>query len=658
MKSCIRLLAAMCVLLGVGAIPSSQVLGAPDVPSVLSISSKTSPAVIDSGQTARLTITLVLFMGPSGSISFTDTLPSGLVVASPASVTNTCGGTVTATPGASAVSLSGGLLGANGSCAITVNLTSTVPGFKRITPGSISCGAECTTGTVGTATLMVEPAGQAACSENLAPNVPTQFANLQNFGDPLAFRVGVGGTDYGILDEMPCKHYQGIVRGADANGVPYFFVTRSRNKTGACSTWGCDPGELLIVRMGSRPVDGERMRSNRLKWDQDFGDTAPPETDAGLIAKYFDGSTFSYLGESYRWPYNWHPGGTQLVDNVLIIPLECGDACDDSLCDDSGILLVDVSDPENPLPFFHQTFPTLTQGLGVVAAARAVDPNDGQEKYLFALTWGDDTTIRFAWSDSNDLRTTTSIQLASFSWTVGNLDKECGACQWRQWQVFNFVRDTGGDLYLLLGDNDNPDVVYGDDWIGLARVVTSKLTAAQYGDAIVYLQERHISVNDAEPDMGDLDAAGGWYVSPTGQLLLYTADHRGFSKEGAMSVEMGEFSTRDLTYSAKCGLEWPAELSQVHYLSPGQGLLLHGARYIEPWVRLFEDTSYNGLAGAEERQVLTVDWRYNSNYRAGGECDDYTCDEYHNFDSGGIDLFNDKLSSFSWCGVAGATMTI
>src|SRR6185312_6831684 len=57
--------------------------------------------------------------------SFTDTLPTGLQVAATPGVTNTCGGTVTATAGTGSISFSNNLLPV-GVCTISVNITGTV----------------------------------------------------------------------------------------------------------------------------------------------------------------------------------------------------------------------------------------------------------------------------------------------------------------------------------------------------------------------------------------------------------------------------------------------------------------------------------------------------------------------------------------------------
>ena len=66
------------------------------------------------------------------SAAFTDTLPAGLVVASPSGQTGSCGGgTITAVAGSSSVSLSGGVVDAGTSCTFSVNVTGTTAGVKN-----------------------------------------------------------------------------------------------------------------------------------------------------------------------------------------------------------------------------------------------------------------------------------------------------------------------------------------------------------------------------------------------------------------------------------------------------------------------------------------------------------------------------------------------
>jgi hypothetical protein len=86
-------------------------------------------------------------------IAFTDSLPAGLVIASPPSLTNTCGGTATAVAGSSSVSLSGGTLAAGASCTVSVNVTGTTAGVKNnsVTVSSANGG----TGNTATASLTV-----------------------------------------------------------------------------------------------------------------------------------------------------------------------------------------------------------------------------------------------------------------------------------------------------------------------------------------------------------------------------------------------------------------------------------------------------------------------------------------------------------------------
>lgn len=64
-------------------------------------------------------------------INFNDTLPSGLVVATPNGVTGSCGGgTITATAGSGSVALSGAALNSGSTCSFSVNVTGTTSGDK------------------------------------------------------------------------------------------------------------------------------------------------------------------------------------------------------------------------------------------------------------------------------------------------------------------------------------------------------------------------------------------------------------------------------------------------------------------------------------------------------------------------------------------------
>jgi CSLREA domain-containing protein/uncharacterized repeat protein (TIGR01451 family) len=64
-------------------------------------------------------------------LAFTDNLPSGLVVAAPNGLSNSCGGTVTAVAGSGSVVLAGGTVAPSSTCAVRVNVTGTTVGVKN-----------------------------------------------------------------------------------------------------------------------------------------------------------------------------------------------------------------------------------------------------------------------------------------------------------------------------------------------------------------------------------------------------------------------------------------------------------------------------------------------------------------------------------------------
>src|SRR5215468_5489408 len=86
---------------------------------------------VPKGQPVSLTFTITNPnpATPLTSVAFSDSLPTGLLVALPNALTNSCGGVVTANPAASVVSLSGGLIPAASTCTVSVNVVSSVTGF-------------------------------------------------------------------------------------------------------------------------------------------------------------------------------------------------------------------------------------------------------------------------------------------------------------------------------------------------------------------------------------------------------------------------------------------------------------------------------------------------------------------------------------------------
>ncbi len=129
-----------------------------------------SAVAIPLGTTATLTFSVtnpnvnVTLTG----ITFSDTLPAGLVVATPNGLTGACGGsTITATAGGSLVSFSGATLAPGVSCTFAVNVTGTTEGTKLNTTSAIT-STQAVDGDPATASLLVGAAFQLRYAANLA----------------------------------------------------------------------------------------------------------------------------------------------------------------------------------------------------------------------------------------------------------------------------------------------------------------------------------------------------------------------------------------------------------------------------------------------------------------------------------------------------------
>jgi uncharacterized repeat protein (TIGR01451 family) len=104
------------------------------------VSKAFNQATINAGGTSTLTITLSNADGADATgADLTDTLPSGVVVSSPPSATNNCGGTFAPAAGDSAVTLAGGTILATSSCVLTVDVTAASANsyFNSIAAGAL-----------------------------------------------------------------------------------------------------------------------------------------------------------------------------------------------------------------------------------------------------------------------------------------------------------------------------------------------------------------------------------------------------------------------------------------------------------------------------------------------------------------------------------------
>jgi uncharacterized repeat protein (TIGR01451 family) len=140
------------------------------------------PASVPQNGITRLRITLRNPTGtPYTGVSLTDNLPSGLVVANPPNLSNTCGGTISgATPASTSFSLSGGTIPAGtisapGTCIIEIDIQVTVVGLhtNTIPANSVTTNEGATNINAGSATVTgtsTSP-GNIGGSKTFTPNV-------------------------------------------------------------------------------------------------------------------------------------------------------------------------------------------------------------------------------------------------------------------------------------------------------------------------------------------------------------------------------------------------------------------------------------------------------------------------------------------------------
>jgi hypothetical protein len=184
---------------------------------------------------------------PSGNgaltgITFTDNLPSGLVVANPNELVNTCGGTVSATPGSSTISLTGGALPddpESGNCFIGVEVQVTTAGPHNNATGQIDANES-------------------------SPGPGSNTATITGVSPP-TFSKAFGGTSMTLGSTTPLSFTIGnpnsstALRVAFSDTLPAGLEVASPNGTsGSCGGGdiGANPGSNTVTLSGATLAGG------------------------------------------------------------------------------------------------------------------------------------------------------------------------------------------------------------------------------------------------------------------------------------------------------------------------------------------------------------------------------------------------------------------
>ncbi len=479
----------------------------------------------------------------------------------------------------------------------------------RIRPRAIACAIVLSLATLQSAS--------AQTGNRCAPDVPGQFNALKHHGEALGFFLGAG-----AVDPTDARHYQGIQR-LPGPGLPTFFVSKS----GTPFLVGNDePASLLTVHLASRDTEGERVRSNKLARGRNTEDTPPAFTDQVVHNIQFDSTD----GLDYR-----HAGGLQTYGDVLVVPLE-GPAS--SLLPEGMLVLYDVASAVQPSELLRVP---LDHAAGAAGITRLPDGT------FLVLIGGpsENTVIPIYRSTGTDLRNlpppgfvrsdtffpTAEVQDKTFDWPTGTVSH----------QSYNFVEQCDGTLYLL-GTRATGSIadLFREDFVDLYEVLLN-------GDEFTlrYLDSHHVFCQSDGGAVCDLLAAGGFYVSPAGELILYGTEHDNDGQDD--SVRMGEFRHRDL-YRPGDAVFRPASPARrptasaggTYLVAEGGSVLLSDASrppYAQAWAEFYDDNTFS------DRSVVF----------------DFPDRELDDFDQLGIlDDFGDRTSSMRWASPAGCDVVL
>ena len=505
------------------------------------------------------------------------------------------------------------------------------------------------------------------------PDVVEQFNKLALRPDALAFAKD------GQPDPDITRHFQGIVR-RHGPGTPYMFLSRSGNDAD-CVFCNDAPGNIFIVRMQSRDTNGERMRSNRLVRDWPIAEflpgsngpvqnpwPTPPDPRDKTVAR------IDFNGQN-GWPNYGHPGGLQLVGDVLVVPLS-HPYVDGDL--QNRILFIDVSNPETPM--LKSQFNPLKVSppgsefeAGIVAVTPVQNPAGPGVRYIMLVAGKSDQDLRLYRSrptsgdGSTNLKATNLCWEYIRNWVDDELD-DGGEDTWpgnasESHQMINFVRQESltGPLFLIGARNPAAANLpgSGDDYLHLYQIHVD-----QYGnpddDLLTQIKRKNVGTDTigGGGDASHFAGSTGVYVSPSGELIVYASQHDNEGppsllpggQKGDKTVRFGEYRHREMVRPDSPTLKPSVEAIGPFEVDEGSTELLTawGRHAItKAWLQLFEDDGMGlTLPGLlDNDRWLAIDY------------EDWSKDNYDHFPNL-LWYFNDNAGSWRWFAPVGGTLRI
>jgi hypothetical protein len=390
-------------------------------------------------------------------------------------------------------------------------------------------------------------------------NVSLAFGRLRTVGDYLSVRdqgliPGRKYTDTQIGGTEARMHFQSIQRLGAPNDDMLVLT-------------GGDPSDrvshLFVCRVGSRAKGrpwGTNLRFSR----------KPPVQDALLRIYALDRKC-------------WHAGGTSVLGDLLIVPLE--DDSDGS----SQVIFLDMTDPLEARVFpdpLRIDRPPAVGKAGAVALTRL--PN---HHYLCAVwTDSDHRPRRLDLYLSADTDLLHGFRPDFLSWEHDRLLPAGGPVA--AYQTIAFVTQRDGSMFLLGTENTSNTAPYmrGDDRVDLLHIEFPYATTHDTSPVLAMPTVTRVAEKKVlcERDFANLDAAAGFHIAPDwsgggpepdGSLVLYAAYHWRI----ASCIRFIEFA-QDI----------PATAAAVHDIEQG-------------WIDLFEHPNFRGqrlsISGTQDANI-------------------------------------------------------